>query len=791
MKKIGIVLIFYFALAVFCRKKYNRVVKDTFLSPNATELATLLPPEFQQNFKNIKHPYCHICGMPMLQSGAHKHLHACYAKAHRANSKFLLLPPLINPSSKVFWDDMSASTRHDIMVEKDETVLHNAYSKFYINLASAVNMVMTQYRCFECGRIFNRQDGFNSHVKGHKREKKSKRPQALPKKLETQISYHMDALKKELTKCRTMINQEITPITVPTRKFEDEFYTKRNLVTKLSQELVTCWRRLQSVNTKSDNVVSNAVESKPEVRKENSLKEINLRGTTDYSLDDLIFLESISSGIENVNLAEFLEEESKLAQEQVPNSQDDAAKVDNEAEIKVKGSATNKQVEVHEKEIASFSEDELKFLDLISEKIKDDADLNQFDLGDVELKKEDGLISAKEKPSEKDQEILFEKLEGEVPSTIEDSDDETEVDDVADSKDQNIEFEDDMANDDSDGDTVVDDSSSELEEVHKFYAEKINDLQSKIDELSMKIQEQNQQPTAPCNCDNSESESDKLIALIAAKLEKSIMDDTFKIYDDLSRLGQNLKIPYLNHLSKILSPPLTRKLGNSANKYFNIRDVDAGEFRSTHQFLCDWIYGWNVAIEDFDEKESNIEIQREPRSFTLDDEAEKQEAEKLIRAFERLAEGYQDVLKKWNAELEERSLNLKIDDDQPTENIPPMESINSIKTITEETDTEELSSKGNSIDLVEAIASEEKIQPPSSNFIDEFLEDLQGPYSPDQIYTFIDSIIDYTFLRITCSIVSLGLSEGLKDLESFTKILVKLSEVASDLISKTFRILAD
>jgi hypothetical protein len=108
------------------------------------------------------------------------------------------------------------------------------------------------------------------------------------------------------------------------------------------------------------------------------------------------------------------------------------------------------------------------------------------------------------------------------------------------------------------------------------------------------------------------------------------MGDFLKIWSDLQVMSKILPIGVLQHYFQDHDPFNSKSLRETMN-HFQMRDLEATDYRSAYHQFSDWLYGWSVS-DGVDQQD----LVRQPREINMSIERETQDAQRLMKTFETL-----------------------------------------------------------------------------------------------------------------------------------------------------------
>lgn len=110
-----------------------------------------------------------------------------------------------------------------------------------------------------------------------------------------------------------------------------------------------------------------------------------------------------------------------------------------------------------------------------------------------------------------------------------------------------------------------------------------------------------------------------------------------KIIFELSVLTTEIKSNFLEQTFKNFDPS-DSKCYHQVLTNFAIPHLEASDYRSAYNQICDWMYGWNVSdSSQFSSNEDPGQLQRRiPRSIDVTSEAEITEMKRILETFQTL-----------------------------------------------------------------------------------------------------------------------------------------------------------
>lgn len=131
--------------------------------------------------------------------------------------------------------------------------------------------------------------------------------------------------------------------------------------------------------------------------------------------------------------------------------------------------------------------------------------------------------------------------------------------------------------------------------------------------------------------------------------------ESLKLLQELSSMGESLKIGTLQHFFKYFDPSTSRALAQTIT-HFRIKEMESADYRSAYGQLSDWIYGWTVQdVTEFgdDSVLDHFQTKRPPREIDLRNDREKGEAERIMKTYEVLHQMTRRILNKYYVDIDE------------------------------------------------------------------------------------------------------------------------------------------
>lgn len=131
--------------------------------------------------------------------------------------------------------------------------------------------------------------------------------------------------------------------------------------------------------------------------------------------------------------------------------------------------------------------------------------------------------------------------------------------------------------------------------------------------------------------------------------------ESLKLLQELSSMGESLKIGTLQHFFKYFDPSSSRPLAQTI-AHFRIKEMESADYRSAYGQLSDWIYGWTVQdVTEFgdDSVLDHFMVKRPTREIDLRNDREKGEAERIMKTYEILHQMTRRILNKYYVDIDE------------------------------------------------------------------------------------------------------------------------------------------
>ena len=131
--------------------------------------------------------------------------------------------------------------------------------------------------------------------------------------------------------------------------------------------------------------------------------------------------------------------------------------------------------------------------------------------------------------------------------------------------------------------------------------------------------------------------------------------ESLKLLQELSSMGQSLKIGTLQHFFKSFDPASSRPLAQTIT-HFRIKELESADYRSAYGQLSDWIYGWTVEdVTEFgdDSVLDHFKSSRPTREIDLRNDRERSEAERILKTYETLHQMTRRILNKFYVDIDD------------------------------------------------------------------------------------------------------------------------------------------
>jgi hypothetical protein len=110
------------------------------------------------------------------------------------------------------------------------------------------------------------------------------------------------------------------------------------------------------------------------------------------------------------------------------------------------------------------------------------------------------------------------------------------------------------------------------------------------------------------------------------------MGEFLRIWSDLQVMSKILPIGILQHYFHTHDPNIGKSLKETIH-HFQMRDLEAIDYRSAYHQFSDWLYGWSVSDGIDQQSISNIRL---PREIVMTTDREIQDSQRLMKTFETL-----------------------------------------------------------------------------------------------------------------------------------------------------------
>lgn len=131
--------------------------------------------------------------------------------------------------------------------------------------------------------------------------------------------------------------------------------------------------------------------------------------------------------------------------------------------------------------------------------------------------------------------------------------------------------------------------------------------------------------------------------------------ESLKLLQELSSMGESLKIGTLQHFFKYFDPSSSRPLAQTIT-HFRIKEMESADIRSAYGQLSDWIYGWTVQdVTEFadDSVLDHFMLKRPTREIDFRNDRERGEAERIMKTYEILHQMTRRILNKYYVDIDE------------------------------------------------------------------------------------------------------------------------------------------